>query len=271
MTIIMTDSTSDFALEEAKELNIEMISLKVNFGSEYFADKTGITVEDFYEKMKEAEQLPTTCLVSVGEFIDAFNAHKNEEIVLITLASEFSGTNHSAHMAKEQLKRDDIHIVDSRSVAIGLNLLVRLAVDMRKQGVLARDIAYHIEQISPRVRLIAVLETLENLVKGGRLSNTKGRVATMLSLKPIIEMENGVIRDIGKARGFKAAMRKAADIVLADEMDEYHPIGYASALNEEGLAAFVAMIGRDGVHMSLGSVVGAHTGGGAVAVAYFRK
>ncbi|MBK5211667.1 MAG: DegV family protein [Coriobacteriia bacterium] len=271
MTVIMTDSTSDFTLDEAKELNVEMISLKVNFGSEYFADKTEISAEDFYEKMKNTEQLPTTCLVSVGEFIDVFNAHPNEEIVLITLSSELSGTNNSAHMAKDQLKRDDILIVDSRTAAIGLNLLVRLAVDMRTQGVLARDIAYHIEQICPRVRVIVVLETLENLIKGGRLSSTKGRVATMLSLKLIIEVDNGIVHDIGKARGFKTAMRKAADIVHADEMDKYYPIAYASALNEEGLAAFVALIGRDGVHMSLGSVVGVHTGSGAVAVAYFRK
>lgn len=270
MTVIVTDSGSDLSLEEIKELKVEMLPLKVNFGSEGYADKFEITNEEFFKRMRSEKELPTTTLVSVGAFQEVYERYPDEDIVVITLAGELSGTNQSAHIAKDHVGRDNIYIVDSGNVSAALGLIVMEAVKMRDAGASAKEIAERAEELSERVRAVAVLESLENLIKGGRLSPVAGMVGTMLSVKPILMIKHSVLDPSAKARGFSNALAKAAEMVNK-EIDPSMPISYLHANNEEGALSFSKLIGIDGRAACVGSGIGTHAGEGVVGIAYFVK
>ena len=274
MLKIITDSTCDLSLDELKALDVTMLSLKVNFGLDSFADKREITNEEFYEKLKSSKQLPTTSLVGVGDFIEAFELFPNDSIVVITIASKLSGTYQSAMTAKQDLGRDDIFIVDSGSVAMALGMLVKFAAQMRDKGMSAENIYEEITKMASKVRIYAALDTLQYLVKGGRLSGMQGAIGSVLSFKPIVSIEDGVVSSVAKARGMKAAVQLVVEMVKSNpEVNFELPISYAHSGNIAMLHDLVEQMDAPNIggKYYLGSIVGTHSGPGAVAIAYFLK
>ncbi|HOF99797.1 MAG TPA: DegV family protein [Clostridia bacterium] len=273
MALIIADSTCDLTLAQANELNIEMLSLSVNFGEESYLDKREITNEEFYEKLAAAPELPTTSLLSPGDFAAVFDAHPNEELVVLTLSSILSGTYQSAVLAKEASGRDDIYLVDTRTVCAALGLLVRRAAWMAREGSRAADIAAAIEALAARSRLIGVVDTLHNLVKGGRLGKVSGYVGGMLNIKPVLMIEDGAVKPILKARGERDALSKMRMLVFEQfPIDARQPVAFAcSAGGQERLALFMDTLGLTGPVSDVGSVVGTHAGPGTVMIAYFEK
>lgn len=271
MTVIITDSTCDFSLEEAAALKIEMLPLQVNFEDGSYRDKFEMTPEEFYQKMRTSESLPTTSLLSVGAFKEAFDAHKDEEILVITISSVLSGTNLSAQIAKEQTGRSDIYILDTETVSIVEGLVVEEAVRLRDAGKNAEQIIEELTPIIPRMRAIAVLDTLKNLIKGGRLSSAQGLIGSALLIKPLVSVNQGKVESLAKARGSKAALRKAVELAIQDGALESPWIKYGHANNPDAAAALQAALGRPGKTSWIGSVIGAHAGEGAYGVAYLAK
>ncbi len=137
---IITDSTSDFSLEDAQKLDIEIVPLKVNFGSDEYIDKFTISNEQFYKRLGSSDVLPTTTLVNPEQFIESFNKYPHDEIVGIFLSPKLSGTFQSAAMAKEAVDRENIYLVDSTSTTIGLSLLVKEAIRLKGNGLSAQAI-----------------------------------------------------------------------------------------------------------------------------------
>lgn len=271
MTKIIIDTTADFTIDELNELDIRALPLRVNFDEGSFEDLFEITPAEFYKKMGSVESLPTTSLLGVGTFIEAYKEYPNEEILVITLAGSLSGTNHSAHMAKEQSGRSDIVIMDTNNVSVGSAIVIKEAVKMRDTGVPAQEIAAKLEEIIPQIRVYAIVETLKNLVKGGRLSSGAGMIGSALSLKPIIMVKHGVVESAGKARGTKAAFKKAVELIEAEGIDPAYPVRYAHANNFEGAQILQDAVGTEGHIGWLGSVIGSHAGEGATAVAFIAK
>lgn len=274
MPIIMTDSTCDLPLEELEALDVTMLSLRVNFGLESYADKREISNEDFYEKLKASKELPTTSLVAVGDFIEAFERHPDDEIVVITIAAKLSGTWQSASTAAEELGRKDIYVIDSLSVSIGLGMLVKLAVSMRDKGASGREIADFLLEKAQKLYIHAALDTLKYLVKGGRLSGFQGAVGSVLSFKPIVNIKDGIVTNIGKERGMKNAVDKVADMFIFNpDADLGLPVSFTHSGNVVMLDYLAEKINPpiDGGKYSLGSIVGTHGGPGLVAVAYFVR
>jgi DegV family protein with EDD domain len=274
MLKIITDSTCDLSLEELKALDVTMLSLKVNFGLDSFEDKREITNEEFYEKLKSSKELPTTSLVGVGDFIEVFERFPDDSIVVITIASKLSGTYQSAMTAKQDLGRDDIYIVDSGSVAMALGMLVKFAAQMRDKGVPADKIYEEITKMASKVRIFAALDTLQYLVKGGRLSGMQGAIGSVLSFKPIVSIEDGVVSSVAKARGMKAAVQRVVEMVKSNpEVNFEMPISFAHSGNMAMLDVLVEQmdVPNFGGKYYLGSIVGTHSGPGAVAIAYFLK
>ena len=270
--IIVCDSTCDLSLEETQALDVIMLSLKVNFGPESYEDKRTITNEEFYEKLEKSEELPTTSLINVGDFLNVFAQYPNEDIVVLTISSKLSGTYQSAVIAKDQLGRDDIYLVDTSTTAIGLGLLVNIAAQKRDEGMSAKEIATYIQEISKRVRIFAILDTLKYLVKGGRLSSVQGAIGSMLTLKPIITLQDGLVKNIAKSRGMDAAIKNVVEMIDTQEkIDRSMPMAFCHAGNLPALKKLVAKLGGDpdAEYGYLGSVVGTHTGPGTIAVAYF--
>jgi len=274
MPIIMTDSTCDLTLEQANALKIEMISLKVNFDQESYDDKRTISSEEFYGKLKQSKNLPTTSLIGVGDFLQAFSKYPKEEIVVITLSSKLSGTYQSAEMAKEELGRKDIYLVDSGTITVGLALLVKLAVKLKDDGKSGSEIAAQIRQYAKRTKIYGVMDTLLYLVKGGRLSGVQGALGSVFSLKPVLTIVDGSLSSIAKARGIDKGLQTMLDYINKDgNLDPDMPVGFAHSLNIPKLRQLQEMMKpkiTDGEYV-LGSVVGTHAGPGAVIVAFFSK
>lgn len=270
--VIVTDSTCDLPLQETEALQVEMLSLKVVFGSEVYEDKRTITNEEFYKKLESSKALPTTSLVSVGDFLDVFARHKQESIVVLTLSAKFSGTHQSAVVAKEMTGREDIYIVDTETISIALGMLVKQAVILRDEGADAQKIAAQIAEDSKRLRIYGIFDTLHYLVKGGRLSGVQGFVGSVLALKPILTIVHGNLSSIAKARGMAAAIRSLVEILQhTDIIDTEMPVSFAHSGNPAKMLELKKQLKikqSDGEY-TLGSVVGTHAGPGAIIVAFF--
>ncbi len=271
---IITDSTSDLSPEYCARRNIEMLSLRVSFGAEEYLDKRTITNAEFYDRLAACRELPKTSMLSIGDFEEVFHRFSDEEIVVILISSELSGTYQSAVMAREDAKRGDIYIIDSRVAAVALGLLVETACRLRDAGRPAGEVAREVERLSGKVRLYGAVDTLHYLIKGGRLPKTVGMVAEALHFKPIMTLENGKLVKKETARGKKAAIDRLIRIAQEEsKIDPALPIGFAGFNNPAELgqlkAAFPGF--QDSMVLEIGSVIGTHVGTGGLIIAFFAN
>ena len=275
---IIVDSTADLAPELMNQ--VEVVPLTVNFGSEEYIDGVTITHEDFYNKLIESDVLPTTSQATPAAFDKVFRevAAAGDSAVVITLASQFSGTCQSARIAAGDY--DNIYVVDSTSVTLGAGILAEYALRCACSGMDAAKIAELLEKKKEDVCLIAMLDTLEYLKKGGRISAAVAFAGGLLNIKPVVNVKDGVINMLGKARGSRQGNNLLVqEIGKAGGIDFSMPIllGY-TGLGDELLKKYIAdsaNLWEDGTdalrYTSIGSVVGTHAGPGAIAAAFFRK
>lgn len=277
-TVILTDSTCDIANNILKQIDVEAVPLTVNFATESFADGVDITKAEFYEKLVASSVNPTTSQPAPELFLEKFNKYKEQgmDVVYIGISSVLSGTVQSARIAKEMCGYENIYIVDSLTTTAALELFVRVACEMRDNGADGRTIAARMEELVPKTRLYAYVDTLKYLVRGGRVSKAKGVVGGALGIKPLIAVADGAVLSIGTARGQKAAFEKLCGIVNDADIDTSLPVILTHSANEENMHMLQLFmqekgIGFDWLYSEVGSVIGTHVGPGAVAVAYFVK
>ena len=277
-TRIIIDSTTDLMPEHKNY--VVTIPLTVRFDDHEYADGVTIDHKTFYEKLVESDVLPTTSQATPNDFIGEYEKIKEngESAVVITLSSKFSGTYQSAVIAAEDY--DNIHVVDSGTVTIGAGVLCELAIQLAEEGRDAGEIARILEEEKKRVVIIALLDTLEYLKKGGRISKTAAFAGGVLNIKPVISVTDGEIHVLGKARGSKMGNNLLVqEIEKAGGADFDRPVllGY-SGLSDALLLKYI----EDSKHLweeelknirytGIGSVIGTHAGPGAIAVAFFRK
>ena len=275
---IIIDSTADTTAAARQRFGI--VPLTIRFGSEDFIDGVTISHHEFYEKLVKSEVLPTTSQPTPAAFAEAFEAEVSQgnEVVVITISSKLSGTYQSACIAAMDYP-GHVYVVDSNSAALGSGILAERALQLADSGMSAAEIAEQLTQDREKIVLLAVIDTLEYLKKGGRVSKTVAFAGELLSIKPIISVPEGEISVIGKARGAKqgnAMMIKRIENDGAD-LDMPYLLAYAG-VSEEPLNKFIAESGhiwnRPAGELPtsiVGSVIGTHVGPGAVAVAYFKK
>ena len=277
-TRIIVDSTVDL-MPEFKS-RVHTVPLTVHFGDEEYIDGVTIDYKTFYEKLIESDVLPTTSQATPDAFAKAFEKAKEagESAVVITLASNFSGTYQSAMIAAEDY--ENIYVVDSASAAIGSGVLVELAFRLLDEGRSAKEIAQILEEEKKKIIIVALVDTLEYLKKGGRVSGTVAFVGGMLNIKPVLSVINGEIHMLGKARG-----SKMGNNLLVQEIDKAGGIDFTQPvlLGYSGISdALLLKYIEDSRHVwegnleevrytTIGSVIGTHAGPGAVAVAFFKK
>lgn len=272
MTIkIITDSTSDLPEYLIEELGVTIVPLKVLFGEEVYRDRIDFTNKEFYAKMFGHKELPTTAQVNPGEFIEEFKKclENGDEIIGIFISAKLSGTYSSAVMAKEAIEKGSIHLIDSKSASFGLGMLVIEAARMVKQGKSAQEIVQWVEAAKDKTVFYGIINNLENLKKGGRLSSTSALAGSLLGIKPIISLKDGAVVMAGKARGQK----KAFTWVLEDAKNKLNLNGkilcLAHAAAPTELAEFKKIILKDYqpkeiIEFEIGSVIGTHTGAGCI-------
>lgn len=277
-TRIIVDSTTDL-LPALKE-QVHVVPLTVHFGEEEYVDGVTIDHKAFYEKLIETDVHPSTSQAIPAAFEAEYEKAREagEAAVVITLSSKLSGTYQSAMIAAQEY--DNIYIVDSGNVAIGGAILVEYALKLLKEGLEAKEIADKLEQAKNRIIIVALLDTLEYLKKGGRISKTVAFAGTVLNIKPVVSVADGEINMLGKARG-----SKMGNNLLVQEIEKAGGVDFAMPvlLGYTGLSdALLLKYIEDSKQLwegeveevrytTIGSVIGTHAGPGAVAVAFFRK
>lgn len=271
MIRIITDSTCDLPIENLEREGVCVLSLTVHFGEEQFKDKRELSNEEFYERLKNSHQLPKTSLLNPDDFLQCFHQFPEDELVVITLSSQLSGTYQSACIAKQMSERENIYIVDSKSTSVGLGLLVLKACQKKGVVLSGKQMAEELTQERENLRIVAAIDTLEYLIKGGRVGKTAGAIGKVLQLKPVITLEDGKIVVIGKHRGTKRAMSEIATLFNQDKGRMDPLVLFAHTNNIEGGKQLESLLEKEGEQYCIGSVVGTHAGPGAVAVAYLLK
>ena len=275
---IIVDSSTDVA--EAYLNRIQVVPLTLRFGEEEYYDGVTIHKEEFYRRLVESDELPTTSQATPASFDQVFRevAANGDSAVVICLSSKLSGTYQSACIAAESY--DNIYVVDSQSVAIGTGVLAQYAVGCADAGISAGEITQKLEKKKADVTVIALLDTLEYLKKGGRISKTVAFAGGVLNIKPVVTVQDGVVALIGKARGSRNGNNLLVEkINQSGGVDFSLPVllGY-TGLNSALLDKYVEdsrglwAEELDAIPKTLlCSIIGTHVGPGAVAVAFFRK
>ena len=277
-TRIIVDSTADLVPEYKKRVTV--VPLTVRFGDEEYIDGVTIDHKTFYEKLVESDVLPTTSQAIPDAFIKEFEKVKaaGDSAVVITISSKLSGTYQSARIAADGY--ENIYIVDSCTAAMGGGILTEVAVKLADEGLDAKQICEKLEQIKNKIVVVALLDTLEYLKKGGRISKTVAFAGAVLSIKPVLSVIDGEIQMLGKARGSKMGNNLLVqEIEKAGGVDFSKPVllGY-TGLSDALLLKYIDDSkhiwdqGLDAVrYTTIGSVIGTHAGPGAVAVAFFKN
>ncbi len=277
MLRIITDTASDISIEKAKQLNVELMPLTVRFGDDSYKTLYELTIKEFYEKLAASDELPKTAQVNPFEFEEKFNEviDAGDEAIVILLSSALSGTYQSAVIAVDNLETDKITVIDSLTVAGAEGLLVHMAAKLRDEGKSRQEVVDAINSYIPRTRLFLVLDTLEYLKKGGRISPTIAFVGEAIKLRPIVTIADGKVTIADKCKGDKAAIKRLLAKLDDIPKDDISPIIVGNADCAEKSESLIAALSDKGYdiydNFDIGCVVGTYAGPNALGYYYISK
>lgn len=273
---IITDSASDIVNPSTD--NLTVLPMKIAFGDEEYLDGVDLSHRQFYEKLIETDTLPVTSMVTPYDFEKAYEAsEKNGEIALvITISSKLSGTYNSAKIASNGY--ENVYVIDSESVCVGQKILVEYSLKLINDGCSLDEILSNINKYKKSIKLIALLDTLEYLIKGGRISKTSGYIGSMLSIKPVITISDGEVKLLGKARGSKNGNNLLNSEILKSGgicFDMPYSLAYSGfddtiikKYTEDNKDIWCSHTDKLVIN-TVGGTIGTHVGPGAIAVAFF--
>ncbi len=281
MIKLMIDSATDIGKQEAEKLGLIMLPMIITIDNEEYYDGVDLLPNEFYEKLIESTSFPKTTLINEFRWEEAFsnNLGVDDEIIVITISSKLSGTYQSAKNASEKFN-GRVHVVDSLNAAIGERLLCLYAMRLLKEGFSAKEVVSLLEEKKHKLKVIAMLGTLEYLKKGGRISSAVAFAGELISLKPVVGIVNGEVKLLGKAMGSKKSSNLLNKIIQESKgIDFSMPLGTLwSGLGTELLEKYIkdsATLWQDYIgdlqKYQLGATIGAHIGPNAVGVAFFEK
>lgn len=278
---LIVDSASDINEQEAKDLGIVMLPMEVRFGTEEYLDGVNLTPKMFYDKLIESSELPKTSQINPYRFEESYRkiVDNGDEVVVITISSKLSGTYRSACEAAKGFK-DKVYVLDSLNACIGERLLVQYALRLIADGKSASEVADELNKVKSKVNVMAMLNTLKYLKKGGRISAVTAFAGEVFSIKPVVGIINGEVKMVGKAMGSKKGNNLLNTLVeKKGGIDFNMPFGVVwSGVDDTVLNKYV----EDSAHLweghtttvpsyMIGSTIGTHIGPGAIGVAFFEK
>jgi DegV family protein with EDD domain len=274
---IVTDSSCDLPQDLADSLGIRIVPLSVRFGDTEYIDRTTITSDEFWSKCAASAVLPETAAPPPGEFERAYReltAEGATAVVVIALSSALSATMQSAEVAAKAVAGDiTVKVIDSRNASMGLGLTVLECARRAREGASMEEITALADGLIPRTRVFAALDTLENLKKGGRIGGAKALVATALSIKPLIEIKDGLVAEAGRQRTRTKALAHLVEVVRENSAS-IESLGVLHAKCAD-IDAFVDMVrgvyGGEITVADIGAVIGTHAGQGTIGVAFRLK
>ena len=270
---IITDGSCDLSHEVLNKFNINVVPLGVSFGEEHYTAGVDIDNKEFYAKMKDSKELPKTFCPSPENFCKEYQCEE-DKIIVIALSSKLSGTYNSASLARDlylsEHKEKDIRVIDSMTGSIGAGLLLIKAAKMISEGKDIDEIVEAIENLKEKISFYGTLETLENAIKGGRINPLAGKIIGALNFKAIVQIKDGVVKTIDKARGESNSIKKVANYItssIEDTKDKILCLMHANC--PEKAHKLLSIIEKthkfDEVYISeVGPVMGTYTSEGAV-------
>ena len=242
-----------------------------------YVDTVEIDSTEFYTRVPKEKQMPTTSQPAIGEFIKIFekNIKEGYEIISIHLSGELSGTAATAASAAKMVGGDKISVIDSKNATIGLGFLVLKAAQKIKEGLSRKEIVDYLESFKDKIKLLLLVDTLEYLQKGGRIGKASALIGTLLNIKPILSLEHGIVVPLDKVRTHGKAITKMLEIIKEQVGDKPVRIGIAHGNVEEKALAVKDKIKEIFNCQELiftqarSSVLGVHTGPGAIALVYY--
>lgn len=275
MIKLMVDSSSDMRDGEAYDI---MIPITVNIDGKDYFDGVNLDNNTFYNLLIKTKDFPKTAQPSPQSFIDIFERIKadSDELIYFALSSRLSGTYQCALMAKEMVGYDGIYIVDSKTATHMISVLVQYAHNLRSEEFSACEIVEKCETLKSRIKVLAGLDTLEYLKRGGRLSKTSAAVGTLANIKPIVTVtQDGEVEAVGKALGKAKAIQFITEKLKRYQLDEDFPIFTVYTLGEENCEQLEERLSSEGYAFSkrlqVGSAIGAHIGTGVYGVIFVTK
>lgn len=268
MTVrIITDSGADLSNQECDDNGIVVVPLSIRFADAEYIDRETINSTEFYTKMQQSSTLPETAAPSPGRFAETYDRLADEgatEIVVLPMSETLSATGQSARTAANSYERIPVHVMDSKSVSVGLGTLALEAARAASNGARAQDILAATAKMSEGTTVVAALDTLDNLQKGGRIGKASAMLGSLLSIKPCIDLSSGSVEEAGKPRTRKKALRWLADQVPQNA--SHLAVGHAMA---DDIEYFLSLLKGHEPRMSIiGPVVGTHGGRGVIGVGF---
>ena len=275
---LIIDAGSDLSKVQAESLGVMFIPMTIRFGEEEYRSGIDISNEEFYQKLATSKEAPTTSQPTPFDFEQAYEEviRNGDEAVVLCVSSALSGTYQSATIAADGYE-DRIHVIDTKAVSLGQKILLDYAIHLKEQGLSAKEIAAELENKKTDIRVYGAVETLEYLIRGGRLSKAAGVVGSMLGIRPVLYLSDGELAVAGKARGPKAAIAMTHKLIAEVGVDDTLPfaIGYTgsdpSVLEPFLNATDSVWRGKNVSIFNVGSTVGSHSGPGLFLAAFFRK
>jgi len=276
--IVGATSTS-ISAEAARQLDLTIVPLQVNFGIETLRDGVDISPEAFLERLAASKQFPTTSQPPAGDFLEVFKRLRaaGHDVLCVLLSSKLSGTVMSANTAKEQLQDEHVHVFDTLNVAVGESILVTEAARLAQAGKTVPEIVQRLEFMRGRIHLYFVVNTLEYLAKGGRASNAQAFIGTVLQMKPLLKVENGLIEGAERIRTTSKAHARLRHIVEAGIHGKSNVQVAVMYTTIKDKAQKLADEIRAHYHLpdvpvyTISPAVSAHTGPGALGVAFYGE
>lgn len=278
---LVVDSASDISKREADELGIHMISMSILFGDKTYMDGVDLSGKDFFEKLIESDELPTTSQINMFQFEECFSelTKDGSDVVAITLSSKLSGTYAGAVSAAGSFP-GKVFVVDSLNASLGERILIQYAVGLLRDGASAEEMTEKLNEAKGRIKLMALLGTLEYLQKGGRISAVTAMSGAILQIKPVIAIMDGEVKMVGKAMGSKKGNNLLTQLIeKSGGIDFKMPYATAySGMDDSLLQKYIkdsSGLWKDEMDQipsyCIGSTIGTHVGPGAIAVAFFAK
>ncbi len=275
---IITDSVADIPKDIAQALDITVLPLSVHFGSVSYKDGIDLTTKEFFNKLSKCDRLPTTSQVNPGEFKMVFEKYLQDydHIICITMSEAMSGTYKAANIAKELIGSEKIDVFDSKAISFGFGLIVIEAARSVQNGDTLDQVRESIQYNIENLENLFIVDTLEYLKKGGRLSTAEAFVGNVLKIKPVITINNGKLVSIDKIRGRKRVINYFIDYLKKNQYDlSDKTVGLFHAVDYEYLDALVKVVKdefeiKEIIRSEVGTVVGTHSGPGCLAMVFIK-
>ena len=277
MIRILVDTSSDYTVEEIRAKGMELAPLHITLGEQDYRDAYDLSKDKFYELLTSNEEVPKTSQPTPQDFVEIFErAQENgDDLICILLSSKLSGTFQSATLAKSIVEYDNIHLVDSLGATHMIRIMADHAQELAAAGKSVQEITAVLEEMKSKIKVLAVVDTLEYLCKGGRVNRATAAIGEMAKVKPMITVSEGEVAVIGKSLGKNKAIGNLLKALEECEVDDRFPIYSVSTLGEENCEVFETRLTAAGYQfkerLQVGATIGTHVGPGVFGIIFVQK